>query len=113
MPLTVRYTDTRNQHEATCDPIQEKAIRSLILEYLAGPWPFNDQYNLIHIDLSDESVETVNCYRKEDCIVASDRIVGARLCSFGGAIAWNIYRAIATIWPEINYHTSGRPAVIL
>lgn len=103
MPLTIRYTDTRRQHEATCDPIQETSIRRLIIEYLAGPWPFDDQFQLVHIDLSDESVETVNCYSQS----------GSRTCSFGGAIAWNIYRCIATIWPEIDYHTSGRPAVIL
>jgi len=104
MPLTIRYTDTRNQHEATCDPIQEQTIRSMILEYLAGPWPFDDQYDLVHIDLTDENIETVNCFRSAQTV---------RTCSFGGAVAWNIYRSIATIWPEINYHTSGRPAVIL
>lgn len=54
-----------------------------------------------------------NCYRRENCVVTDQQIVGARITSFGGAIAWNIYRQIAEIWPEINYHISGRPAVIL
>lgn len=116
MPLTIRYTDTRNQHEATCDEIQEKAVRDLV-ESAMHPLMLSMQhhFDLLHINLCDESVEEVHCYNRQNksCILTNSSIIGPRVCSFGGAIAWNIYRAIATIWPEIDYHTSGRPAVIL
>lgn len=116
MPLTIRYTDTRNQHQVECDEIQSQAIINAIKAYLHPPLlvksEFHD-FDLMHIDLRDESIEQVYCYRKVDSVITQGHIAGARVCSFGGAIAWNIYRQIAEIWPEINYHTSGRPAVIL
>lgn len=118
MPLTIRYTDTRNQHEATCDEIQEKAIKEMVqnaMHPLMLSMPEYCYFDLLHIDLRDESIEEVHCYNRQNksCIVINSSIVGPRVCSFGGAIAWNIYRCVASIWPEIDYHISGRPAVIL
>ena len=116
MPLTIRYTDTLRQHEVQCDDIQSKVIVSAIMAYMPPPLHVRTEFHefdLMHIDLRDESCEHVHCYRKEDSIMTPDHIAGARVCSFGGAIAWNIYRQIAEVWPEINYHTSGRPAIIL
>lgn len=96
MPLTIRYTDTRHTHEATCDDIQSAVIIRIVKAYMLYPADFN----LMHIDLSDECCEEVHCWQVGD--------PGRRVCSFGGAIAWNIYCQTSEIWPEINYH-NARP----
>lgn len=102
MSLTIRYTDTLHTHEVQCDEIQEKVTLELIKRAMIIPQDFN----LLHIDLRDE-IERVICYHEGSL---GER---TRLCEFGGAAAWNIYKFFATIWPEINYHTAGRPPVIL
>jgi len=97
------YKATRHTRIADCDEIQAAAVTALIKSYMLYP----SNFNCLEIDLTDENVERAICY---DCQAGyPDR----RVCEFGGAAAWNIYRAIASVWPEINYHTSGRPAVIL
>lgn len=102
MPLTIRYTDTRHTHEVLCDEIQSTCIVGIVKKYMLHPTHFD----FMHIDLRDESIEEVSCW---------NRAAGNAhaVCQFGGAIAWNIYRQTAEIWPEIKYHTSGRPAVII
>lgn len=100
MPLTIRYTDTRNQHEVECDDIQSACITKIVKAYMLYP----SDFDLMHIDLRDESIEQVHCYVRKDSVITPLHIVGARVCSFGGAHAWNIYCQTAEIWPEINYH---------
>lgn len=97
MPLTIRYTDTKHSHQATGDAIQSAAIIRIVKSYMLHP----SDFDLMHIDLRDESCEQVTC-------TLGDRDI----CYFGGAQAWNIYRMTAEIWPDINYHTAGRPAPI-
>lgn len=103
MPLTIRYTDTQHQHEVQCDEIQEEKI----LEFVKAGMMVPQDFNLLLIDFSDEYCERVICYHVGSL---GER---TRRCEFGGASAWGIYRAIATIWPDINYHTIGRPPLIL
>lgn len=111
MSLTIQYIDTSNQNNATCDQIQEagivSAVQSLMHPLMLSRPEYSD-FNLLVIDLRDDSIERVVCYQEGEA--ANDR---TRIVEFGGAAAWKIYRAIATIWPEINYHTAGRPPLIL
>jgi len=101
MPLTIRYKDQQRQHETPCDPISEKVTRDFIMAGMIYPQPFD----FLIIDLSNENCEEVHCYQ------GGER--GKNICSFGGASAWNIYKCIATVWPEIDYYLpcfEGRPA---
>jgi len=90
--LTIRYNDGQIKAEATCDEVQEKVIRHLCEEIAPK------EYSHIYIDLSSD-IEEVSFWQH-----------GHRNISCGGAIAWNIYRAVATIWPKINQHTAGPPS---
>ena len=96
MPLTIRYTDTQRQHEVQCDEIQTRCIVKAVqgrMHPLILSQPEHCDFDLMHIDLRSESVEEVHCYKN-----------GSRVASFGGAIAWEIYRQTAAIWPAINYY---------
>lgn len=96
MALTIRYTDTKHQHEVQCDEIQTtcivKAVQSRMHPLMLSRPEYCD-FDLMHIDLRSESVEEVHCYKN-----------GSRIASFGGAIAWEIYRQTAEVWPTINYY---------
>jgi len=99
MSLTILYTDTIHRHAAHCDEIQSAGITSIVKTYMIYPADFD----FMHIDLRPE-IEEVICWK--------DGQPGA-VARLGGGFAWNIYLQTAEIWPEINYHTAGRPAIIL
>ncbi|HRI58356.1 MAG TPA: hypothetical protein PK228_01490 [Saprospiraceae bacterium] len=98
--MKIIYTDTANAHDINLDVDKSDEIYYLILKHAIHKAGFD----VVHIDLRSESVEEVHCY---------DSATKRRVLAFGGASAWNIYRQVAAILPEIDYHTSGRPAVIL
>lgn len=94
MPLIITYKDSRHHHAVQCDEISEKVAR----DFIKAGMIYLQTFNLLEIDLSDENCERAACYH-----------LGSPVCEFGGAAAWNIYQCVATIWPDINYHTAGRP----
>jgi len=94
MSLTIHYIDTQRQHEVECDEIQEKAI----LDFVKADMILPQDFNLLVIDLRDESIDRVTCYHH---VHLAER---TRICEFGGASAWCIYRVIASIWPTIDYY---------
>lgn len=99
--MRIIYTDTSKTHDIQLSVDQGDDIYYIVQKYA---YEKSLGFDVVHIDLRSESVEVVECFQSDS---------KHRVLSFGGAIAWNIYRQIASILPEINYHTSGRPAVIL
>lgn len=97
MSLTIIFKDTHGERSTQCDDIQTQVTSAMVKSHMLYP----SDFDILVIDLGFD-IERVACY-----------LAGNKVYEFGGAIAWNIYRAIATIWPEINYHTAGRPAIIL
>lgn len=94
--LTIRYTDTQRQHEMQCDEIQTDCIVKAVQALMPPPMLYKPEYcdfDLMHIDLHDESIEEVHISQN-----------GRHVASFGGAIAWEIYRQTAEVWPTINYY---------
>ena len=82
------------------DEVQADDIHRIVKAYMLYP----SHFDLLHIDLRSESCEEVLCY---------DLARSTRVCIFGGAAAWEIYRQVAAIFPQINYHLTGRPPAIL
>jgi len=100
--MRIIYTDTRHTHDITLSVDQGDDIYYIIAQY--SIFEKGIGFDIVHIDLRSESVEEVGCF---------DSSTNRRVLAFGGASAWNIYRRIAALIPQIDYHTSGRPAVIL
>lgn len=88
MQLNITYKDARRHHAVQCDEIQSKTI----IDFVKNGMIIHSDFDLLEIDLS-EMTETVRCYSG-----------GQKVCEFGGASAWGIYKSIASIWPQINYY---------
>lgn len=84
--MQLKYSDTRQEKTLTIPAALEAQIEAIIRKFT--PQVIFDQ---VHIDLRDESIEEVICYNRS-----------YRVCSFGGAIAWNMYQAIRKLLPEID-----------
>ncbi|MBL7780658.1 MAG: hypothetical protein JNM22_05525 [Saprospiraceae bacterium] len=84
--MQLQYSDTRKEITITIPAALEVQIAAIIQQFTPAA-----EFDLVHIDLRDESIEEVICYNRS-----------FRVCSFGGAIAWNMYLAIKKLVPEIE-----------
>lgn len=103
--LTIAYTDTIHQRRLECEGNQAAQITQIAKANMLYP----SEIDFIHVDLRSESCEVVSLYKKD----TNRPGTLLRVSEFGGAAAWNLYRQIASILPEIDHHTAGRPPVIL
>lgn len=87
--MTIIYTDTRNTHR-----IDAGHYSDLVLSIGYGYMIFPTVFDILHIDLRGD-IEACTMY---------DAAAQRRVASFGGASAWAIYRELAKLFPDINYH---------
>lgn len=98
--MTILYTDNLQNQRIECDALQAADVQAIVRAYMIFK---SADFDLLHIDLRGD-IEAATCF---------DLQSSRQVCSWGGAAAFGIYRDVAGIFPQINRHTSGRPAVIL